>query len=730
MKIFVILKLLTTGLSSPFRLLKKISFKKFGILYKALKNEPSELIIYNFKRFLFSDNNTNNIQKNDSCSDDQIKAYYLETKHQDFLKFLKQKKHLEFKSSDKPLLSIAIVLYNKVGLSFACLQSIKETVKVDYQLIIIDNNSSDETPLLLANIKGADIIQNNENLHFNQANNQALKIVKGKYFLLLNNDTVLHKRTVENAIETIENQNKCGAVGAKLMFPNGKLQEAGSIIWNDASCLGYGRNDNPELPQYNFLREVDYCSGAFLLTKTSLFEKHGGFDARFEPAYYEETDYCLWLNTIGYKVIYNPKVEVTHFEFGSGLSDWAIKLQQTNQQKFLQKHCETLKKHPAPDFSNIIEHRFASSNACPEHILYIDDRVPHRDFGSGFPRSNTIVNIIHELGYRVTIYPLNFPDEDTWDIAYRDINPHIEIAKGYGLSRFEEFINERKNYYQIIWVSRPHNIQAISKYLDPLQEKLKIIYDAEAIFAQREIALCELKGEHIDEELTKQKIASELELSDIAHKVNTVSAMDAKYFTNYGKTNVEILGHLLEPTKKRIQFDEREDLLFVGNLDYNLSPNTDSLLWFIKEVFPIIQNQIQGIKLNVVGSSNAPILKKIKNKAVKIHGRVDSIEHYYNRNRVFIAPTRYASGIPFKIHEAAANGIPVVATKILCHQLGWIDNNIILKSEINAEEFALNVINLYSHQNLWEQLQSNAIEKIKKEMSFEAYQDTIKRIVL
>lgn len=727
MKLSVIIQLFITGLSSPLRLLKKLSFNKFKILIIALKNEPSDLIIYNFERFLFTDSN-NSVQT--TKTNNQLKAYYLEAKHYDFKKFLKIKEQLDFKKTETPLLTIAIILYNKVGLTLACLKSIKETVKTDYQLIIIDNNSTDETSILLKNIKGADIIINNENLHFNKANNQALKIAKGEFFLLLNNDTVLKPDTIKNALNTFEIYPNCGAVGAKLIYPDGKLQEAGSMIWNDASCLGYGRNDDPNLPQYNFTRNVDYASGAFLLTKTQLFEEHGGFDPIFEPAYYEETDFCLWLNKKGYKVVYNPKVELTHFEFGSGLSDWAIQLQQTNQQKFYNKHNKTLIKHPAPDFSSLLSSRFAASDPCAQNILYIDDRVPHRDFGSGFPRSNTIVKIIQELGYRITIYPLNFPDEDTWDVAYRDIDQRIEIVNGYGLNGFEKFITERENYYHIIWVSRPHNMEALNSYLEPLKDKIKIIYDAEAIFAQRDIALSKLKGEKIDKLVTKQKIKKELELSNIAHAVSTVSEIDAKYFTDFGKTDVEILGHVLEPVKNCIPYNERKDLLFVGNLDYNLSPNTDSLLWFVEEVFPIIQDKIKGIKLNVVGSSNAPILKKIKNKAVNVLGKVNSIDKYYNDNRVFIAPTRYAAGIPFKIHEATSKGIPVVATKLLCDQLGWINNDIILKSECDAQEFALNVINLYNDKSLWEQLQSNALELIKTEMSFEAYKNTIKRILL
>lgn len=711
----------------PLRLVRKFSIKKIRILVKAIRNEPPELIIRNFKRFIKSDGNTE--QPNQKFDKEQFKKNYFEEKHYEFTSFLKKGKYITFNKTEKPVLSIAVVLYNKVGLTLACIQSIKETVKTSYQLIIVDNNSTDQTSLLLKRIEGADIIINSENLHFNKANNQALQIAKGKYFLMLNNDTVLKSNTVENAINTIKDIKKCGAVGAKLIFPDGKLQEAGSIIWNDASCYGYGRNDNPDLPQYNFLREVDYCSGAFLLTKTSFFKEHGGFDPLFEPAYYEETDYCKWLTTKGYKIIYNPKVELTHFEFGSGLSDWAIGLQLSNQQKFRNKHTNALNIHPAPDFSNLLYSRFAASQQRPVNVLYIDDRVPHRDFGSGFPRSNTIVNCIQELGYGVTIYPLNFPDEDTWDVAYRDIDPRIEIAKGYGLSGFDKFIHERANYYQIIWISRPHNMEALLKYIEPLKETVKIIYDAEAIFAQREIALLELKGEKANKKLVKEKIEKEISLTDIADTVISVSENDAQYFRKFGTHDVKVLGHTIDIKPGSNQFAERKDLLFVGNLDYNESPNTDSLIWFIDEVFPIIQQQIKGIKLNVVGSANAPILKNIKNKAVVIHGRVDTIDKFYNRNKVFIAPTRFAAGIPFKIHEAAANHLPAVTTQLIANQLNWIEDKEIIIAKIDPYDFAEKVIKLYNNENIWSNIRYNALNRVKEELSIKNYKNIIVSIL-
>jgi len=718
----IILKLILIAIFQPFRVLKKFSFEKIYVLAKALKYESGQQIITNFRQFL-TGNQAKDIKRPKFNKDQFIlqKLKILEN-------FLSSKSKIIFPFS-KPELSIVIILYNKAELTLACIQSILNSHYKNYEVIIVDNNSTDQTNELLNRITGAKIILNNENLHFLKASNQALPWARGEYLLFLNNDTEIEADTLDMALNTIKTIPETGAVGGKIILPGGELQEAGSIIWSNGSCLGYGRLDDPAKPQYNFSRITDYCSGAFLLTKTELFKSHGGFDTLFTPAYYEETDYCLWLQEKGLNVIYNHRAIIHHFEFGSGISEKAIMLQQNHQQIFFQKHKNQLEKHANPDFTKILTARYAASQYHKRKVLYIDDRVPHRDFGSGFPRSNHIVNQIYELGFEVTVYPLNFPNEDSWEVSYRDIHPFIEIMLGYGLDQFPQFIEERSKYYDVVWVSRPHNMQALLNYIKPLSQTTKIIYDAEAIFAERDIIRMKLSGLQIDKSAEKKMIEDEIALSSIADIVSTVSEKDAFTFKNLTGKKTVTLGHVMDVKSSGKSFDERNGLLFIGNLDDDASPNVDSVLWFVNEIFPLIQRQLPQIRIDIVGSAKSTRINSLNSAGVTIHGRVDDLNPFYHSRRVFIAPTRFAAGIPYKIHEAAANGIPVATTQLLCRQLGWQHNAQIIASSGDPMEFANNVVDLYKNKELWIKIKKNALMFIENEMSMNAYKEKISEML-
>src|SRR5262245_9010448 len=246
-----------------------------------------------------------------------LKGFFTDLYRFQLQSFLASDAALELPQSENPELSILLVLFNRAELSLECLRSIAESHPERIEIIIADNNSRDETALLLEKVRGPRIIRNAENRHFLLAINQIAKQARGDYLLILNNDAQVLPGTLGSALNTIRNALDVGAVGGRIILLDGTLQEAGSIIWRDGSCLGYGRGDDPFAPMYTFRRDVDYCSAAFLLTARQVWEDLGGFDEKFKPAYYEETDYCTRLWHRHLRVVYEPNAVLLHYEFAS-----------------------------------------------------------------------------------------------------------------------------------------------------------------------------------------------------------------------------------------------------------------------------------------------------------------------------------------------------------------------------------------------------------------------------
>jgi len=653
------------------------------------------------------------------------KAEYDARAKADLKQFFASDQTLKFPTLDHPALTVVLVFYNQARLSLLCLRSLLEFADVSFRLIIVDNNSSDETPRLLEHIENAQIIRNQKNFGFVRAVNQAAEQVKTEYLLLLNNDAVIEEATLSTAINTLKSDSSVGAVGAKIKLLDGSLQEAGSIIWNDGACLGYGRGQDPMQPEFMFQRDVDYCSGAFLLFRCDEFHKLGAFDEAFAPAYYEESDFCIRLQKQGKRIIYNPRVNITHYEFAStGGMEEASKLQLKHQQILCDKHPEYLSNKLANDGTNTITARI--NNKHP-NILVIDDCVPHPSLGSGYPRSAHILNSLCELNLNVSFYPLQFPLDD-WGAVYSTLDSTIEVLLDRGRAGLIPLLEKRKNFYQYIMVSRLHNMEIFNNIVDQdpaLLEGSKVFYDAEAIFALRDIMQMELLGQAISEDEKQKLIAKELDQARNAEKVISVSRMEADLYKHASYNNTVVLGHALQAEPGNKEFDERSGILFVGALRDEGSPNVDSLLWFIINVLPIIEQEIPDIELYVVGDCSAPSLKTIECGNVQFLGRLDSITSTYNDRRLLIAPTRFAAGIPHKVHEAASRGMPSVTTGLLAKQLGWKHGKQLLVGD-GAPNFAKQCIRLYRDEKLWRRVRSAGLQSISHECSDEKFQATLR----
>ncbi|NEP37812.1 MAG: glycosyltransferase [Okeania sp. SIO2H7] len=322
----------------------------------------------------------------------------------------------------------------------------------------------------------------------------------------------------------------------------------------------------------------------------------------------------------------------------------------------------------------------------------------------------------------MTLYPTNLDYYENWSTIYADIPQTVEVMRGYGAIMLEDFLRERRGYYNFVFVSRPHNIKHLNFILgkENFLKSARIIYDAEAIFSIRDYEYKRLNQIPFTEIERQKAIMEETQLAKNSDRIITVSRQEQQIFIEQGYSNVSLLGHSISLYPAPKSFGERENLLFVGSI-YNLkSPNADSILWLVSEIFPLILKHLGSVELLIVGNNTVAEMKQkiysFNNPSVKFLGKVDDLTPFYDRSRLFVAPTRYAAGVPYKVHEAAAYGLPIVTTSLIARQLEWEHEKELLVAD-DAVHFARQCVRLYQDSTLWNELKKNVLKRVENECS-------------
>jgi len=641
------------------------------------------------------------------------------------------RKKLDFSHESPPAISVIVVLYNQLDLTLTALDSLRRNFSGPIELILADSGSTDDSRHIERYVTGAKIVRFNHNAGFVESCNAALAHVTAPVTLYMNNDILLEYGAIEAALTRLAGDETIGAVGGKIIRTNGQLQEAGCIIWRDGGTAGYFRDGDPNAPEVNFVREVDFCSGVFLAVRTEPLKTRGGFDPAFKPAYFEETDLCIALRNDGYKIIYDPAIMIIHQEYSSSDSTIANHMMAQNHPKFRAKNKAFLKtRFPAnPDLA--IHAR--SPRTAGKRILFIEDRIPLRHLGSGFTRSNDILAAMASLGHQVTVFPIYRPVENLLNI-FSDFPDTIEIIHDRELPDLPNFLEQRSGYYDIVWVARTHNALRLRGIFDSAARHLpaRIILDTEAIAAPRDHARLMLRGQKPEIPL-ETAIETELAPAALAKTIVAVNAQDAATIRAAGYRHVAILGHAapLCPTEK--PFAERQGILFLGAIHDADSPNLDGLHWFIDQVLPILDPLLpEGAGITIAGTISRRIDLSALGQASRVilAGPVETLAPLYDRHRVFFAPTRFAGGIPFKLHEAAAHGLPIVTSDLLAAQLGWTGGiELLTAPTTDPAAFAHQLVRLYTQEPIWQSLRAAALTRLAAENTFDLYRNRLSQIL-
>lgn len=606
--------------------------------------------------------------------------------------------------------SVIIPVFNKAEFTFQCLRSLVREVDFrEAEVIVIDNASTDETPELLSHFRGlVRVIRNEENRGFVDACNQGAAAARGRHLVFLNNDTVVLPGWLEALVETLERDERAGAAGSMFLYPDGRIQEAGAIVWSNGEAFHYGWGKSPEDRRFNFAREVDYCSGASLIIRRELFERLGGFDRRYAPAYYEDTDLCMGVRSLGFKVVYQPHSRLYHFEGGTAGTDTRTgykRYQLINRDKFYDKWRAVLERDHHPEDRARAER--AANRRWGTQVAVFDDRIPTPDRDAGSLRMLHILRALSEWCHPVLITA----SKQVWPEYERLLwKEGVETAPALDFRR----LMKTRGFAAAV-ISRPDVAAALLKPIRRADPRVKVVFDLVDVHFVRLGREAALTGDAETARRADAYRGMESRLARASDLLWCNSSADKEVMGREapGVPSV-VIPTIHKPHPPGLPFERREHLLFVGNFLHR--PNTDGVRFLIEEVMPLVRRELPGAELLLVGDGAPREFAGREAEGVRLLGYVPDVEPLFARARVFVAPIRFGAGVKGKIGEALAYAIPLVTTSVGAEGMSLRDGEEALIAD-TAEEFARAVVRLYRDEGLWRRLSSNAHAHVERHFS-------------
>ena len=417
------------------------------------------------------------------------------------------------------------------------------------------------------------------------------------------------------------------------------------------------------MPEYNYIKEVDFVSGVSFIIKKSVWTKIGGFDEKFIKMYYGDIDLSFNLRKSGFKILYHPQSLVEYYgEIYRRINNLSIK-EKDNKKKFKEKWKDELKSQFNQD--NIFMARDRSINKS--RILVFDRYVPNFDKDAGGRCCFMYLNIFKEIGLQITFLGDNPKIIEPYTTILQQKGIEVLYGKAYKEKNLKIWLKNNLKYFNYIYLQRPDvtikYITLVKKY--SFSKIFYFAHDLHYIRLAREFNIT-----HDKTKLQISKFMRKIEkkifnMVDVIHVVGNYEFNILKEeYRNKIIRNIPLYIYEKHPEHIEKDFSKRKNLLFVGGFEH--SPNVDAILWFTKEIYPNVIKLFPNIILNIVSSKVPNIILKLQSKNIKIWGYVtdEKLHVIYQKCRIAIAPLRFGAGIKGKIIEAAYNQIPMVTTTI------------------------------------------------------------------
>lgn len=608
-----------------------------------------------------------------------------------------------------PIISIIIPVYNKPNYTFSCLKSIlKNTGGVSYEVIIVDDGSDKETHDMLALVENIRVFVNDANMGVVESYNRGAQNAKGEYLVFLNNDTLVIGEWIVRLQNTFTQWPNVGLMGAKLIYPDGRLQEAGGIVWRDGSSWNYGHLEDPNRPEFNYVREVDYCTGACLMIKTAFFFEIGAFDKLYSPAYYEDVDLAFKVRDYGKKVVYQPNAEVIHFEgvtSGKDLSKGVKRYQVLNQDKFKDKWRSKLHRHR----NNGVLADLEKDRYTCKRVLVLDARIVTPDRDSGSVRMFNILKILVELDCKVVFASAGLVFQEPYVHDLQQIG--VEVLYGPFVKSIDDYLKKWGDSFDAVILSRA---DLADKYFQAVKlncPNAVIIFDTVDVHYIREQRMAALKNSAALSWIAEERKKQELTLISKANVTLVVSPTEKEIICKeLPGSRIEIISNIHNVHQNSVGFKEREGILFVGGFEH--PPNVDAVMFYIDHIFPLLQKRLATTTTYIIGSNPPKAFFDRASDNMVITGHVKDIEPYLLKCRVSVAPLRFGAGVKGKINLSMSYGLPVVATSTAIEGM-HLTNGVDVAVSDTPQGFIDALIRIYENEVLWRELSENGKSNVQ-----------------
>ncbi|WP_112310932.1 glycosyltransferase [Pseudogemmobacter bohemicus] len=616
----------------------------------------------------------------------------------------------------KRSVSVIIPVYNQIEYTLRCLDSIRlNTQDIDYEVIVVDDCSSDMTEIMLSARDNITYIRNPENRGFIGSCNAGLTKATKTYICYLNNDTEVTPRWLSALVDTFEMHPGTGMVGSQLIYPDGRLQEAGGIIWDDFSGWNWGRLQDPEAPKFQYARQADYCSGAAILLPRALAHAIGGFDPEFTPAYGEDSDMAFRLRAMGLSVMYQPLSRVVHYEGVTSGTDTTkgVKAYQVINAEKLKHRWSHVLPHQGP---NGVDPDRAADRGRIGRVLVIDQITPETDKDAGSITALELMLGLRDLGYKISFIPCS---------NFTFIPDYSELLGAHGIESVlypyaksvEDHLTQTGDTYDAVVLFRVNTASDNLATVQRLAPSARVIFHNSDLHFLREERAKHVDNPNVAESRLSPESTKRVELSIIeAADVNIVHSHFEKELLAglIPAAKVVVFPWVYEPRGAGKPFAKRQDIVFLGG--YRHYPNVDAVLHYAKDVAPLMGAKMAGVKFRAIGSNPTDEMKALASDNLKIEGFVEDLDPVLGAARVMLVPLRYGAGLKGKIVTAMAHGLPVVTTSVGAEGMALTDGENVLIAD-SPEEMAAAVQRLYTDAALWQRLALNGLRFVAKTTS-------------